>query len=583
MLSKLRNYIGKNLLDFRRYQADKQVFAAMVASAVILIATVSFFMGAFQTMHIDMEGFRKSLIVYVPLAALTVIVMVSLPILHKKPVKNWKSIEILTYLITGILPFWAVWVMYMAIEPGNSVNLLLWAICMVALSSAICTPPLHNLCIFLLSTALLFILCGNRFSAGEFVNSIFLMITCIWSSFLRFRNEFKAYKTSVEKEAFVARISHEIRTPINAVLGTNELIQRETKESFTKEHSDDIKSAGTMLLSIVNDILDISKLSAGKMEIIPDVYSLTSLVDDMSKMIGFRVSSSYLSFSCNIDDKLPDKLIGDEVRVKQIVMNLLTNAVKYTDKGCVTLSVSGKEKDDVVYVSFAVKDTGIGIKENDIEKLKNSFYRVEGKRNHRVEGTGLGLNIVSMLVDAMDGEMNISSEYGSGSEFTVTIPQKKFGNETVGEVKAFDDVAETFENNSSFEAPDAHVLVVDDTRMNLKLMSGLLKYTKVHVALAISGEQALELCSKMHFDLIFLDHLMPVMDGIETLKAIREESEANRETPVIALTANELQDGQEQYRKYGFADYLSKPVDVIKLEKELKTYLPKELIHTLEK
>ena len=391
-----------------------------------------------------------------------------------------------------------------------------------------------------------------------------------------------ALKSSKTKSEFLSNMSHEIRTPINAVLGMNEMILRESKDENILEYAENVKNAGNSLLGIVNDILDFSKIEAGKMEIIPVEYELSSLLNDLVNMIKPRADKKNLQLIVNADKNLPTILFGDEIRIKQVVTNILTNAVKYTEKGSVTLKVEILNKSaENILIRFGVKDTGIGIKQEDIAKLFSAFERIEEKRNRTIEGTGLGMNITERLLMMMHSDLKVESVYGEGSNFYFDIEQKIINAEPMG------DFEESFRNSlkqhaqyhEKFTAPNAKILVVDDTVMNLTVVKGLLKQTKIQIDTAESGFEALELVKKNLYDIIFLDHRMPKMDGVETLQEMQKLADnLNSETPVISLTANAVSGAREQYIAAGFQDYLTKPINSAKLEELIMKYLPAEKI-----
>ncbi len=404
------------------------------------------------------------------------------------------------------------------------------------------------------------------------------------------------------KSQFLANMSHEIRTPINAVLGFNEMISRECEkvkdEKIEKSptvseslenistFSANIEGAGNNLLSIINDILDLSKIEAGKMELVEGEYSLASLLRDVNGMITFRASEKELEFITDVDDTLPDKLYGDMVRVRQVITNILTNAVKYTDSGNVKLIVRAEKDSDIkagniLNLTVTVKDTGIGIRPEDMKKLFGSFERLELKRNSTIEGTGLGLSISHQLVSMMGGNITVNSEYGSGSTFVITIPQKISSVEPVGN---FNINTGNTDNQKkpyrvSFSATDAVILVVDDSIVNLRVAKALLRDTGLIIDTADSGNKALELTLKKKYDLILMDQRMPNMDGTEAMNSIRSQQDGlNIDTPVICMTADAIIGSKEKYINAGFDDYLSKPVKSAELEQTLIKYLPDEKI-----
>lgn len=379
------------------------------------------------------------------------------------------------------------------------------------------------------------------------------------------------------KSDFLANMSHEIRTPINAILGMNEMILHESEEEETLECSTNIQSAGNTLLSIVNTILDFSKIEDGKMEIIPADYGTASLIHNLVNSINERAKSKGLELKLDIDENLPSTLRGDDIRITQIISNLLTNAVKYTEKGSVTLSVKETARDaENIELFISVKDTGIGIKEEDLDKLFESFERIEEKRNRNIEGTGLGMAIVNRLLDMMDSELSVKSVYGEGSEFSFVLSQKIVDSRPIGNyVERLHKSAAQVAHKMTLQAPNASILVVDDNDMNLKVTNSLMKLCRISPDLANSGIEAIEKAKKKHYDIIFLDHMMPRMDGIETMHEMKNQNLLVGGTSVIALTANAIVGAKDAYLAEGFDDYLSKPIEVQKLEELLMEYLPK--------
>ncbi len=387
------------------------------------------------------------------------------------------------------------------------------------------------------------------------------------------------------KSHFLANMSHEIRTPINAVLGMNEMILRESDDESILAYSESIKAAGNTLLGIVNDILDFSKIAAGKMEIIPVDYDLSSVINDLVSMIQTRADNKGLVLKLDFDEATPKLLRGDEVRVKQIITNILTNAVKYTEKGSVTFRIGYERienEPESVLLNVSVQDTGIGIKPEDIEKLFSEFEPIEEKRNRNIEGTGLGMNITQSLLDMMGSRLEVESVYGAGSTFSFRLKQKVVKWDKLGNYEASyrASLAGRKKYKERFTAPDAAVLVVDDTAMNLAVFKSLLKRTGVQIDTAASGDEGLTLTHDRKYDIIFLDHMMPEKDGIETLHELRAQTDnPNLKTPTICLTANAISGAREQYLAAGFDDYLTKPIDADRLEEMLMQYLPKEKLH----
>lgn len=383
------------------------------------------------------------------------------------------------------------------------------------------------------------------------------------------------------KSDFLANMSHEIRTPINAVIGMNEMILRESKDKQILEYAGNIDSASHNLLSIINDILDFSKIESGKMEIDEHEYRLDVLIHDVRNMISLKAEQKGLEFIISVNENLPNKLLGDETRIRQVIINLLTNAVKYTHKGSIKFNVSGSQEfsDDSLNLRIEVTDTGIGIGKEDISKLFDNFSRFDLSVNRNIEGTGLGLAITHRLVTLMDGDIKVKSEYGKGSTFIVTIPQKILDTEKIGSIEWQDNSVRQSNYVNVFTAPDARILAVDDNKMNLMVVENLLKSTQVKLTTCMSGEDALKLVENNRYDIILLDHMMPHMDGIETLKRLKTMmANMSREATVIALTANAVSGVREMYLSEGFDDYMSKPIDSRKLEELLAKYLPCEKV-----
>ncbi|MCR5101426.1 MAG: DegV family EDD domain-containing protein [Butyrivibrio sp.] len=386
-----------------------------------------------------------------------------------------------------------------------------------------------------------------------------------------------------KQNRFFSSMSHEIRTPINSILGLNELILRNSDASTEiKKNAANIQGAGRMLLTLVNDILDLSKIEAGKMEIVPVNYSLSDMISEIVNMVWLRAEQKGLKFTVDIDPSLPAELFGDEVRVKQILINILNNAVKYTQEGSVSLHIECNEiRDGKVYIVFSITDTGMGIKQESLPHLFDAFQRVDEEKNRHIEGTGLGLSIVKQLVDLMNGEIKVNSVYTQGSTFSIYLWQGISNDELLGTVniKNYEYSEKTQNYKPGFIAKNARILIVDDNEMNLEVEKQLLTDTKMKVDLALSGEEALEMTLSNRYDVILMDHLMPEMDGIECLGRIRRQTGGfNKQTPIIALTANAGSENRELYARSGFDDYLVKPVSGFQLEELLVKHLPEEKV-----
>lgn len=394
-----------------------------------------------------------------------------------------------------------------------------------------------------------------------------------------------AESANMAKSFFLANMSHEIRTPINGILGMNTMLLKECKDDSLLEYARNIQNAGHTLLSLVNDVLDITKIESGKMELQIGKYDLFSVLNDCYCVANPRAQSKGLEFNINVNPKIPSQLEGDEVRLRQIINNLLSNAIKYTPMGTVDLlvdfkSLSGEWDSRRMELVVVVADTGIGIRSVDRDKLFQSFERIDLDRNRNIEGTGLGLNLTKKLVEMMNGRILVKSVYGSGSVFEVRIPQNVKGDDSIGNFMERHKEFISFNSGiRKFKAPKARLLVVDDVAMNLKVVSGLLKETEVQIDTATNGEDALELVESNHYDLILLDHMMPVMDGIETLQCMKDLKGFDiKKTPVVMLTANAVVGAKDAYIQAGFTDYITKPIREEVLLSTVKKFLPEELI-----
>ncbi len=395
----------------------------------------------------------------------------------------------------------------------------------------------------------------------------------------------RADAANIAKSRMLAQISHEIRTPINAVLGMNEMILRESESHEIRKYAGDIDSAGKTLLNLINEILDFSKIESGKMEIVEAEYNVLEMIVDVRNVLMPKAEGKGLKFNVELEEGLPYELYGDEMRVKQIIMNLVNNAVKYTVEGSVCLYIKAKDKQkDKMQLLIQVRDTGIGIKEEDKKQLFQAFNRVDVKQNHGIEGSGLGLAIIRQLTELMNGSVAVESEYGKGSLFEASVEQKIMSERVV---TGADALARWEEKHSDkevvrehFTAEQARILVVDDTAINITVVKALLKRIKVQVDTAKSGFECIEKAVLTPYHIIFLDHMMPEMDGIETLEKLKSEKvNASENAVIIALTANAIVGSKEMFLKSGFDDYMSKPIDGELLEDIVEKYLPKELIH----
>ena len=425
--------------------------------------------------------------------------------------------------------------------------------------------------------------CSLNFSLARDFHDDPYCIVCFVYDLTKEKNMLEeVVRANEAKSQFLANMSHEIRTPINGILGMDSVLLKECHDENLREYAKNIQSAGQSLLSIINDILDISKIESGKMEILTIRYQLFSVLNDCYNLTKIKLQNKPVSFIMQINEKLPSWLYGDEVRIRQIINNFLSNAVKYTKEGNITFELDFEEKtDEQILLVITVRDTGIGIKEEDLGKLFESFTRIEEKRNRNIEGTGLGLNLTKNLVNLMGGEVFAESTYGKGSCFTAKIPQKIADAKPMGDFgKRYQQYLSTSDDDKlSFLAPDARILVVDDVTMNLKVVEGLLKATKIQIDTAVSGSECLECVKTTPYQMIFLDHMMPEMDGLETLEHMKNLADnPNAQTPVIMLTANAIVGAKEEYIEAGFTDYLTKPIRETELLEMILKYLPEELV-----
>ena len=380
------------------------------------------------------------------------------------------------------------------------------------------------------------------------------------------------------KSRFLAQMSHEIRTPINAVLGMNEMILRESKDENILDYASDIHDAGKNLLSIINSILDFSKLEDGKMDLIPVKYELSTVINNLVNSISVKAEEKSLGFTVNVDETLPSMYFGDDVRITQIIINLLSNAVKYTEKGQVTLTLKkAGQTDDLASIYVCVSDTGIGIKDEDMGRLFESFERIEEERNRNIEGTGLGMSIVNMLLHMMNSKLDVESTYGEGTSFSFVLKQPIVDPTPIGDYKKR--IKRSTDNETNLHTKGASVLVVDDNKMNLKVVKNLMKKYDISPELVQSGKEAIERMRTNDYHIVFLDHMMPEMNGIETLGELKKENLIPDHTAMIALTANAIVGVREEYLDAGFDDYLSKPIEVKQLEDILLSFLPDEIVN----
>ena len=420
------------------------------------------------------------------------------------------------------------------------------------------------------------------------IGVLFYMFALAFDSVVRMNSRAEKFKQSSEiKSQFLANMSHEIRTPLNAILGFNEIILRSSKEQKVLEYSANIHEAGSSLKTIINSILDISKIESGKLEIHAIEYSTVQMLDHIVSMFESLAAKKGLNFKTIIDEHLPEILIGDEAHVMQVLTNILSNAVKYTEKGTVTFTVKVLECSEncsKCRLYFSVKDTGIGIRKEDIHRLFEKFERLDMKRNYNTEGTGLGMSIVVNLLRAMNSEINVASVYGQGSVFYFELEQQVQTSDAIGSfLERRKDLLQKNKNDTDFIAPDAKILIVDDLKMNLDTACALLEQIQIHADTAMSGAEAIEKIRNIHYDVILMDHMMPDMDGIESTAKIRNLSIKTHDPyfanlPILALTANAIVGMRETFLEAGMQDFISKPIEVNTLYSTIRRWLPSDKI-----
>lgn len=571
--------LKKDYFEYRQEYVKKQTY---ILRRVSLLALTYSFIAPVLIRYADPT--QSHIMEFVPLmvvSALTIVVTLLLRYgrIMNKPENSRIRVnlgEIILFLSTLGYLCWSNYAIWFNYTQGKGVSILVWVIMYLVIAAMFSFMPYMALIINVLELGftlweLNWLWEGNADPLVVY-NSIILVaiITFIMcDKYLYEQFNFKKTKVVSEmqedRERFLVSMTHEMRTPLNAVLGKNQIIYHDTKEEDTRALSREISSSGKILLSLINDILDLSKMEAGKMTILPVNYSSYNISYEIANIMRSEAVAKGLGFKLEVSENLPAGLFGDDVRIKQVIMNLVSNAIKYTKEGSVTLRIwfsylNKEEKKGLLNVM--VIDTGIGIKPENLPTLTKAFQRVDDEGNRSIQGTGLGLAITSNLLKLMGSELKVKSEYEIGSTFSFSVWQGVTDESSLRE----NDAAMTENKNHMFKAPDANILVVDDNMVNFSVCKGLMKYYSIVPDHADSGKKCLSMIAVKKYDVIFLDHMMPELSGIETLEIIRKEFPATYEkTPIVALTANESPDSEKEYKEYGFTDYLAKPIDGNKL------------------
>ena len=604
--------VRENRADFFRVIAKKN--AANAAKLYTVLSAMELIMLIAQHFVPSIFGTGKPVfkMMYIIILGLSLIANIGLRILMKKADKNYKIINNLV-IVLGILTIcWTELMAYLDFKYLGTFDFTLFIAISVAFLMFMVVPYYAlYLVAFFNGVSMVVITCYIAVVYGESLaptlNLIMYILIATSGTIAKYRIAMSDYDkqsvimkrnselfevnerilnmkdsaeaANVAKSQFLANMSHEIRTPINAILGMDEMILRESENAEISKYAANIESSGKNLLQLINDILDISKIESGKLEIVPVNYDLAELISIIVNEMKARANDKAIEVNFEVAPTMPYKYFGDSVRIKQIITNIMTNGIKYTEKGSVTLYVNGIEIGGNYMIMISVVDTGIGIKPEDMDNLFEKFTRLDLEKNRTIEGTGLGLAITKQLVDIMGGSIDVQSVYGQGTNFAVSIPQTVVDYEQIGDFREryAKSVLGREKYEESFVAPEAHLLVVDDNDMNIQVIKSLLKKTKVQIDSASSGRKALEHTAKNKYDLILMDHLMPIMDGIETFHHIKNDDDSiNNETPVIILTANAVSGAKEEYLNEGFSGYLSKPIDGKTLETTIIKFLPED-------
>lgn len=572
-----------NFIENKIYSID--ILVALVGSIIEILSAVYYLNGGNINSYAYLFLSRLVFVYYslwINLFLLYTLVLTNKKVNIKNIFMGIGLFEFIIFVLLMILPFQYI-ILSDSMYPSGAAVLLLWGMIfldlIIMLFSVIKNYKLINkkkfiplFILIILGSITLFIqtIFPNLFLTTPLIVFVtFLMYFTIENPDMKLiaqLNEARdqAEKANNAKSEFLSNMSHEVRTPLNAIVGFSQALLEEDINNNAKEEVKDIVSASSSLLEIVNGILDISKIESGKLEIVNTEYNLNNILNDLVALTKARMGEKPLEFRTNFDPTIPSVLYGDHVRVKQIILNLLTNAVKYTKEGYIEFKVSTVRKDDIIRLIISVEDSGIGIKEDKIDKLFSKFERLDIEKNNTIEGTGLGLAITKRLIELMNGKIVVQSVYGKGSRFTVAIDQKIISDAPLKEEKIT-------VSDEVIDCSNKKVLIVDDNKLNLKVASRLLEKYKCDIETIDNGLEAIELIKKNKYDLILLDDMMPKLSGTETLLKLKEID--NFDIPVVALTANAITGMKEKYLKAGFNDYLSKPIDKTELNRIINEFL----------
>lgn len=577
------NYFKEANINYREYREHfikKQLTIMTVASTMVvvyaLIAPVLisaiFNQLSFETLSIE----------FIVLGLVCLPICIGFWILMKAPegkIKHkgliYELLSVLFYLGSGVL--YSVIAIYITFSSGEVISFSVYYIISLVFVSAFIVNPHVFITVYVISLVAILSEIG-MFKPDLFkeaYNMAFFAIIAIILYISKYKTGLNSYRKNKEiarlqdeRHKFMVSLTHEMRTPLNSVLGKNQLILAEVKDENIRNLSQQIGSSGKVLLSLINDILDMSKIESGKMTIVPSNYSFPNLIKELEDIMVSESESRGLKLVTDIEPDIPEYLYGDEVRIKQIVLNLLSNAVKYTPKGTVKLIAKfNRVSENEGELQIAVQDTGMGIKEEDLKKLSKAFVRLDEEKNKYTQGTGLGLSISGDLLNMMGSAMKVESVYGEGSTFSFTIKQ--------GIAESDSAEAEIVpKTDEKFMAPDAKVLIVDDNMVNISVASRLMKLFGIMADSTLSGAEGIKKICEKKYDIVFLDHMMPEMDGVETLRKLKAEHPDRCEgTVFVALTANFDANAEKQYSDYGFDTYLAKPIELKSLERILKRSL----------